>query len=323
MPKIGLEKPPVFCGIPSFLMVPENLWSDDVAEFLQKVQVKPLKPPSGFASGMRIFRELDNFERQLLFWSSHERPTVDSLEYLVNKFMDDYNTATPIDRHGISPWEALQRYFEECPPMFPPPIEKISGKTLPPLPTERIQLKIRDSIQAWLITEYLRRKGDEPTYQDFLSELAESEVWPVLERWGDYTPYEKFQSDEEKRRLTAFKYDFKSAMLRALKYDGHCVIALADYGIFLKDGGEYDQSETYLRRAIDIGKQKVIPTDEDHPHSNYKNRPYLRALWHLSDLLLSLNRYSEAAVFINELHTIDKDDRYRSSDLLRRASMTT
>jgi len=323
MPKIGTERPQVFCGMPEFLMIPENIESETLEAALAGVGVKALKPPSGFASGMRVFRELDDFEREFSFWNREKHPpTSGNLEFSILEFIHEYNTTRPIDHRKLSPWEILQEHFKRCPPLFPPLIEKFSGKTLPALPPSHELYEMPVSIQAWLISEHLRKNGDELTYPGLLSELAEAEVRPVYEEWDDFTPYEKFQSEEDKRALAGFKYRFKSAMVRALKYDPTCMMALSYFGSFLKDEGEYADAERYLRNAIEIGRQKVISDNDYHPHYIINNRPYLRALWALSDLLLLQRRLAEAEVFIRELRRLDKDDLYESSKLQRRATLT-
>ncbi|ACA59117.1 hypothetical protein Daud_0576 [Candidatus Desulforudis audaxviator MP104C] len=117
----------------------------------------------------------------------------------------------------------------------------------------------------------------------------------------------------------SFPFRFERAMERALDFDPDCVMALSYYGIFLFDDlKEPARAEPLLRRAVEVGRCELVWDGESHPHHLLENRPYLRALLHLADLLVQQGRAAEAQPYIAELRRLDPVGAYEWSALERR-----
>lgn len=64
-------------GMPDFIFIPQMIATENLLSVLNTLNVKPLNPPSGFASGIRVIRDIENDLRFFM------RETVDySLEGL-------------------------------------------------------------------------------------------------------------------------------------------------------------------------------------------------------------------------------------------------
>ena len=51
-----------FCGIPDTVVVPAKVDNLILIEFLRLLEIAPVKPTSGFASGVRVFGSVTEFE---------------------------------------------------------------------------------------------------------------------------------------------------------------------------------------------------------------------------------------------------------------------
>ncbi|MEW6458031.1 MAG: hypothetical protein AB1441_03010 [Bacillota bacterium] len=327
MPKGGTECPQVFCGVPTYLMVPEKIWTPELESALAQAGTVSLKPPSGFASGLPVLRHLDSFEGFHLFRDARYEPRdahLDMVNQSLGRFMREHNTLWTMGEGRDQPtrWELIKQHFATTPPVFPPPFPSFAGRPLPQYENREQQYAEMNRNPArahWLFQEERRLQGTAPTFRQLLRDLAEAEVWPLYEEWPDWTPPDPAAGGPRDHWAESFPFRFARAMERALDFDPDCVMALSYYGIFLFDDlKEPARAEPLLRRAVEVGRRELVWDGESHPHHLLENRPYLRALLYLADLLVQQGRAAEAQPYIAELRRLDPVDAYEWSALERR-----
>lgn len=85
---VGEEK--FLWGMPDFIFIPQMITSDDLLFGLNRLYVNPLHPPSGFASGIRIIRDI---EENLGYFMSrtvdHSLEGMNKLRFEVYKYLID------------------------------------------------------------------------------------------------------------------------------------------------------------------------------------------------------------------------------------------
>ena len=319
MPKGGTEVPQIFCGVPNILTVHGELWSPHIQAVLKKAGIEVQQPHSG----MSFSRELDPFEALVLFnEEDSQKRYVKNVNQVLAMHMDQYNTVLPVSKSKSSRWDHYKMRFNKFKPEFPASFAQFSDQDLPHFSEQELwKLRVYNPVRAqWLAQEKGRLQGKGPSYRELLRDLAEAQVWPVFEQWGEYSKITKSKNTHELSSLPsevqAFPGRFCTAMESALHFDPCCVMALAYYGIFLLEVGrekDMGKAEGLLKQAVGQGRKELVRDGKAHPHMHLENRPYLRAMLHLIKLLKYQGRSEEAHPYVQELRRLDIGDSYESS----------
>lgn len=273
-------------GMPDSLLIPKNISSHGLYRGVEKLGIKPLNPPSGFASGIRILRDI---EENLYFLMGR---TVDHTLAGINRFRQEVyryliKPSYPDGKFGL--WK------ENLPaghPKKPPGTEEFmqyfaaeagddGGLPLIDLPDKPV-MKRRGKRTGQDGTEV------KPFSEEKLSRAQDLiyEAWEMLDR--------DVRLDMARKALSMSPYCADAYVLLAMESD------------FPREALEFYQKGVRAGRLA-LG-DNTFKKYAGHFWGYIETRPYMRALYGLAETLWKVGERAEAIVHFREMLSLNPND---------------
>ncbi len=277
-----------FWGLPRRISVPKRLSSPELLAGLQRLEVEPFHPTSGFTSGVRIIRSLeDNLCYYILGCSAlHFLDTIERYKGLVYEHM----------LGGDGGDNRIDRWSSNLSPGHP--------RKVPEYDRFRSIFPVADPgrpglLLAGLRTDQCKIKWHRPGLLD--SPLEDKKFSPV----------------QLARARKLLSHVYLSRYRDTALYRAYEVLALSPYCTdaynLLADKSRYLEEKIALyRRAVRAGELSLgelfFKQNEGHFWTVPESRPYMRALYGLAVALWGKGERSEAIALYQKLLRLDHDD---------------
>ncbi|HOV79678.1 MAG TPA: hypothetical protein PK728_06175 [Bacillota bacterium] len=280
-------------GLPDFLYVPQLISSPELFAGLKRLGVEALNPPSGFASGMRIVRDIeDQINFYVLGYTVDHRPENISrhkekiYEYMLNlnfgenkfkKWQDNlpagHPKKTPEYKDFVKCFAAASGRAAGIPVVNPSPAGEFTG---------------------------LKKYVEKP---------VENEVFPIgnrkfsaekLRRAQDLI-YDAWETDSRQRRLDLAR--------RALKTSPYCADA---YVLLAEESRDPQEVRELYEKGVQAGRLSLGDLFFKKNAGNFwlilETRPYMRALAGLADCLWKTGQRRQAIGHYKEALRLNPND---------------
>jgi tetratricopeptide (TPR) repeat protein len=276
-----------FCGIPGTVVVPAKVDDLILIEFLRLLEVVPVKPTSGFASGVRVFGSVTEFEN-FHFYDAGAWET-DSVNW-------------PVSLEALN--DACYSWLVNSHNFFPKGNEK-AGRF------DRWKSDVKD----------VRTPDD---LESFVSPLGPEMLKRIIAADSNRTPEiirKRVVRDEAAREKaeevfdSGLEYlgrgDARKAMKdyrRALEIDPEHVDAHVHIGNLLFHNHRPKPAEICYRKAVDLGRQQLGEIQPGDGWGFIETRPFMRGLHGLGLSLGKQERWQEAVECYLELLRLNPGD---------------
>ncbi len=279
-----------FWGLPQRLSVPKRISSPELIAGLQHLGVEPFHPSSGFASGMRILRDLEeNLCCYALGRSAiHSLATVQKCKSSVYQFiLEDTSKINRINlwRNSLPPGYPREAPdYETFKGFFPVPGEDKPGLPLFGFPAGGNATETKPRLPDFL---------DSPIENKKFSPEKLAKAQKLI-----------YETDGVKYRDTMLHKAYE-----ALNCSPYCVDA---YNLLADESDYLDEKMALFRRAVQAGELSLgelfFKRNEGHFWGIVETRPYMRALSGLAECLWKKGQRREALDIYWEMLRLNHND---------------
>lgn len=273
----GTEEEKFIFGLPDAVFVPKTIATDDLFTALRSLDVMPLYPTSGFVSGVRIFRDI---EQHLTFHLSdavdHSLEGINKLRFKVYRYLID-------SKEIFSKWKSNlpEKEHPRPAPAYDDFIQCFTEKKADPFHSAKNDHKGHNETE----------RSDEklPPFSKEKLDQAQDLVYDAWEEWS------------RSKRL--------SLVRKALRLSLYCADAynvFAEYNMFSEERMElYEQGVKMGRLALG---DLFFEENAGYFWGLIETRPYMRALAGLTGCLWKNGQRQEAISNCRELLRLNPND---------------
>ncbi|MEW6202567.1 MAG: tetratricopeptide repeat protein [bacterium] len=322
-----------FCGIPGSVVVPGKVAHPALLEFLASSGVEPLRPASGFASGVHVFQRVSEFENYALhddgMWETDSTSWPLDLEAL-NRMCyfwakKSYN-GFPKGNEKISRFEAWKagagaiqlpgNLDDFILPLSPDVKEDVRAHEAVRHPSI-LKRKHKEKFTARTVGEAFDKYFSEDVSFSWTGENRETIKKRWCEEYSDLKQVEKMvvRKKAEDIFYAGIEYhwagDDRGAMReyrRALELDPELIDAHVHIGNLLLGRHRIEQAESCYRTAVGLGRREHGEIDVEGAWGWIEYRPFMRALHGLGLALEKKKNWQGALDCYLELLKINPDD---------------
>lgn len=281
-----------FRGMPESVMIPKLISSPELLDGLTRLEIKPLHPPSGFASGVRIVRDLEQHIHYTLGQIADQRvENVTANREQIYRYMLKFgypeskikiwqDNLPPGHPRDVPEYQVFLRHF---PPLVP--VTKGSAAPASDLSGEKPD-RVNKPAKSGNILE------DPIGIHKFSPEKLERAQDLVYEAW-DY-------ADRQKRLSLAFE---------ALKISPYCADA---YNLLAAESRSQEEKLKLYRQGVEAGRLALGDLFFKRNSGDFwglvETRPYMRAMHGLARCLWKAGRRDEAIDICKEMLELDGHD---------------
>lgn len=279
-----------FWGMPDSILVPKLISSPDFFEGLNRLGVEALNPPSGFASGIRIIRDIED---QIHFYIGRR---VDSkIEGVKNIKREIYWYMLGFIEDKVKKWrDFLPAGHPRTVPYYPDFIKcfRHGGGEDGGMETATGKLHV---ISAPVV-EFEEKSPKEMAHPGARVKFSKEKLNLAQEIICD-----AWETDSRKTRITLAR--------KALKTSPYCADA---YVLLAEESGDTKESLDFYEKGVQAGKMALgdlfFKENAGFFWGLLDTRPYMRALAGLADCLWKLGRKQQAISHYKELLRLNPND---------------
>ncbi|MBA1337005.1 MAG: hypothetical protein HPY66_3441 [Firmicutes bacterium] len=285
---VGEEK--FLWGMPDFIFIPQMITSDDLLFGLNRLYVNPLHPPSGFASGIRIIRDI---EENLGYFMSrtvdHSLEGMNKLRFEVYKYLIDSSYRD----NKFAKWQTSlpSQGHPRAVPAYPDFIRLFSTGDA-------------GGSGFVLVRQAQKDKGSQQEKHNQQKKKAVYDYPPFSEEklsQAQELIYDAWEEPNRQKRLALAR--------KALRISPYCADA---YNLLAEESKSLEERQDLYEQGVKAGRMALgdlfFKKYAGHFWGYIETRPFMRALAGLSECLWRNGRRQEAIENYKELLQLNPND---------------
>jgi tetratricopeptide (TPR) repeat protein len=284
---VGEEK--FIWGMPNFIFIPQMIATENLLSGLNTLNVKSLNPPSGFASGIRVIKDIEDnlcfFMRETV---DHSLQGINKLRYKVYEYLINSSHRD----NKFSKWQAN----------LPSPDHP---RTVPAYSDFINLFPAGDSTESGLIlvNQALKGKGNQQEKQNRKKKATQDHP-PFSEEKFNQAQELVYDAWEEPNRQKCL-----ALARKALRISPYCTDA---YNLLAGKSGSLEERQELYAKGVKTGRtvlgDSFFQKEAGHFWGSLETRPYMRALAGLSKCLWKKGLRQEAIENYKELLRLNPND---------------